>query len=67
MSLKDGDKVKCLGCGCEITYISRYDSLPCNQYCCGKCCPYAKQSPCPKEKLEGSALEQLAKWQNEGK
>lgn len=63
MSLKDGDKVKCLGCGTELTYVKRFEGLPCNKYCCGKCCPYAKVSPCPKEKREGGITEALLQLQ----
>lgn len=48
---KNGDEVKCHGCGTTLTYIEQFKGLPCNTYCCGLCCPYAKISPCPRDKL----------------
>lgn len=56
------NQIKCVGCGTELTYIRRFNDLPCNTYCCG-CCPYSKVSPCPKEKKEGGVVEALARLQ----
>lgn len=53
----------CSGCGQPITIVPNFEGLPCNYNCCG-CCQYAKTSPCPKEKKYGTALEQLAEFQN---
>lgn len=46
-------EIYCKGCGCKLTYVAKFEGLPCNTYCCGKCCPWAKESPCPKEKKFG--------------
>lgn len=59
---KMNKKIACCVCGVELTYVKRFDGLPCNTVCCG-CCSYSKISPCPKEKQEGSFLEALARHQ----
>lgn len=46
----------CTACGCEITSQHRFSNLPCEDYCC-KCCPNAKELPCPKEKEYGTILD----------
>ncbi len=42
--------ITCCGCGVTLTYMKKYEGLPCNSYCCGKCCPHKNESPCPKER-----------------
>lgn len=49
-------------CGCEIFEIERFKGLYCYDYCCLHC-PDSKIFPCQKEKIEGTAIENLAKTQ----
>jgi len=51
--------MKCKGCGYEITYVERFEGLPCNYYCCS-CCPGKNdKGGCPKEKKLGNPID---KW-----
>lgn len=50
----------CLGCGRPLTYVRKYEGLPCNNYCCSTCCPNKNdEGGCPKEKKFGSWLDAL--------
>jgi len=45
--------IKCLECGCELSYIKKFEHLPCNSYCCGHCPNKNDEGGCPKEKEFG--------------